>query len=138
MNPGLPNLARRDAPPDELRAVDERVVLELEAAGIEAKGFEVFRGRGEVPTKFIGQLCGWGFTRAWRYWVADGPGVPPARAEEFHRTWGREVRVDGHCGCPSPLEWFHGFAVGTYHVDTLEGLVAFAALLRSIDTRIKT
>jgi hypothetical protein len=91
----------------------------------------------EVPTKVIGGLCGWKFERAWYYWVATGPGIPADKAEEFHAQWGKSCRVNGDCGCPSPLEVFHGFGVGCYHIDTQEGLVAFAQLLRSIDVRTK-
>lgn len=125
------NLATTDDPLNYQR-VDDAVLEELVEAGIKAAGFESFRHNREVPTKYMGELCMWGFKRAWRYWVADGPGVPADKAEEFHKTWGQVVRVDGHCGCPSPLGWFHGFAVGRYHIDSQEGLNAFADLLKSI------
>jgi len=129
----LPNLARREGDSSTWPEVDGQVLTELNAAGIEVGGpFEWHRKRGEVPTAYLGSLCGWGFTRLWYYWAAEGPGIPADRAEPFHIAWGREVRVDGHCGCPSPLEWFKGFAVGCYHIDTLDGLVAFADLLRAI------
>jgi hypothetical protein len=136
LNLGLPNLARRQEShkdPYVYIPVDETVASELEAAGIEAHGFEVMRGhQSEVPTKFVGIHCMWTFKRAWRYYVATGPGIPPRAAEEFYKTWGAEVRVDGHgCG-PSPREYFKGFAVGMYHIDTLAGLIAFAKLLSSI------
>lgn len=129
----FPNLARAKEDIESWTEVDEQVLKELKEAGIEySAAFEFLRNRGEVPTAYVGYLCLWGFERSWYYWVAKGPGVPPDRAEEFHKKWGREVRVDGHCGCPSPLEWHRGFAVGTYHIDTQEGLNAFADLLGSI------
>ena len=134
----FPNLARSKAALDDLsihEQVDRQVIDELTAAGIKAEGLEPLRGSlgtREVPTKQFGSLCGWGFQRAWYYWIAEGPGIPPDLAEYFHRQWGRDVRVAGHCGCPSPLEWHHGFAVGMYHIDTQDGLNAFAELLRSI------
>lgn len=87
---------------------------------------------GEVPTSILGLQSKWSFQRAWAYWVAKGPGIPSEIAEEFHKTWGQQVRVDGHCGCPSPLEWFEGFGVDSYHIDTQEGLNAFVALLKTI------
>jgi adenosyl cobinamide kinase/adenosyl cobinamide phosphate guanylyltransferase len=43
--------------------------------------------------------------------------------------------VDGHCGCPSPREWHHGFAVGLYHVDTQEALNALADTIRRVHQR---
>jgi hypothetical protein len=132
-NPGrttFPNLARHhDGKPDP--EVEEVIRQELASAGIESHSLPRTI-RGEVPTYLVGELCLWGFTRAWYYWVAEGPGIPPDVAQEFWKGWGKEVRTDGHCGCPSPLEWKHGFAIGSYHIDTLEGLAAFAQLLKSI------
>ena len=86
----------------------------------------------EVPTNIFGFWKHWKFERSWYYYRADGAGIPPDLAEEFHKTWGRQVRVSGHCGCPSPLEWYEGFAVDSYHIDTQEGLNAFVALLNQI------
>jgi len=132
----FPNLARgKEAleKPAVYGPIDETVLAELAAAGIKAEGLEYLRGNlGEVPTQYVGSLCLWTFKRAWYYWVAEGPGVPPAKAEPFHQTWGKQVRVAGHCGCPSPREIHRGFAVGLYHIDSQEGLNAFAELLRSI------
>lgn len=134
----FPNLARRygdDAKVDEITfaEVDRFVSSELSIAGIERHGiFEIHTSNGEVPTKYFGSLCRWSFRRAWYYWIAEGPGIPPDIAEVFNQTWGQQCRVDGHCGCPSPREWFHGFSVGRYHIDTQRGLNAFADLLRSI------
>lgn len=147
-NPGktkFPNLARRrpdleTVTPAEIGGwacvcgeVDAQVLKELKEAGITPEGpAEFLRTMREVPAAYVGNHCRWGFRRAWYYWVAEGPGVPADKAEEFHKVWGTQVRVDGHCGCPSPLEWHHGFAVGMYHIDTPAGLAAFASLLRSI------
>jgi hypothetical protein len=86
-------------------------------------------GFPEVPTSLVAFYNGWTFERAWYYYRAKGDGIPPDIAEEFHQTWGRQVRVEGHCGCPSPLEWCQGFAVGSYHIDTPAGLKAFIGLL---------
>lgn len=86
----------------------------------------------EVPSSIFAAKYGWKFERQWYYYSAKGPGIPPEKAEEFHREWGTQVRVEGHGGCPSPLEYCHGFAVSSYHIDTQEGLNAFVKLLASI------
>ena len=147
MNPGakvFPNLARHiDAFSQEdaekvFSEVDAIVRAELEQAGATDSNCLNLNFRslaGEVPTKYIGFAHGWKFQRAWYYYVASGPGIPPNQAEEFHQKWGTQVRVEGHCGCPSPIEYCHGFAVGSYHIDTQEGLNAFVKLLAEIDTR---
>lgn len=140
------NLARH---PGEAQSVfdevDAQVFKELTEAGADHEGCLKFdMGRKiangaykEVPTKHIGLAHGWKFERRWYYYAAEGPGIPPNMAEEFHQKWGTQVRVEGHCGCPSPIEYCHGFAVGAYHIDTQEGLNAFVALLAQIDTRKK-
>lgn len=87
---------------------------------------------GEVKTSITGFLYGWKFERAWYYWTATGPGIPPDAAMKLHETHGKDVRVAGHCGCPSPLEWYKGMAVPNYHIDTPDGLKALADLIRSI------
>lgn len=112
--------------------VDDKIATELETAGIKIVRMpESWRAR-EVETVIAGELNQWGFQRAWYYWVCEGPGIPPDIAEELHKEFGQKVRVSGHCGCPSPLEWYHGFAVGLYHVDTQRGLNALADVLRKI------
>lgn len=148
----FPNLARRVNWEDKsaegignraviFGEVDAQCLRELGAAGVKHEPEEPadwLREKREVPFGYIGTLCGWSFRRAWYYWVAEGPGVPADKAQAFHETWGQQVRVDGHCGCPSPLEWHHGFAVGMYHIDTQEGLNAFAGLLRSIYVEVQS
>lgn len=128
--------------------VDAVCAAELAEAGISCDGFESFRKTGngcynEVPTKWMGCLAGWGFRRSWYYWRADGPGIPPDRAEELHKEFGTQCRVAGHAGCPSPRDWYNGFAVGNYHIDTQAGLNALAKLIidiyivDSVDLRCK-
>jgi hypothetical protein len=129
---GFPNLACRDQGEAMVNAVTSTCRAELEAAGIPTHTFGTLLGKSEVPSKCIGTLSGWSFKRAWYYWVAEGPGLPPEAAERLHGTHGRQVRVEGHCGYPSPLEWAHGFAIGSYHVDTPDGLKALADALASI------
>jgi hypothetical protein len=131
------NLARHQGDHNDPRVyapVDEQVKREIDAAGLDYHDFFKFnRGRqSEVPTMYLGHSCGWGFKRAWRYWVAEGPGIPPDKADEFHARWGRVVRVLGDGPGRSPRELCHGFAVGSYHIDTQEGLNAFVVLLKSI------
>lgn len=129
----FPNLARgHKAKPEDYPEVDETVRKELAEAGIEVSDYRNFE-QGEVPTSFYsGNAHRWQFRRAWYYYVAKGDGIPAYKAEEFHKKWGTQVRVAGHCGCPSPLEWYEGFAVDCYHIDTQEGLNAFVALLATI------
>jgi hypothetical protein len=120
---GFPNTAGQ-------KNIDDALTAELETAGIDVCRFEFLRdGKREVDTAIAGFLCGWSFRRAWYYWVATGPGLPPSYATPLHEANGQEVRVEGHCGCPSPLEWCKGFAVGSYHIDTPTGLKALADTL---------
>jgi len=111
---------------------DDEIATELRTAGIEVLHHEFSRDQEEVRTSVRGSLHGWFFVRAWYYWTARGPGIPPKYADELHERCGKEVRVDGHCGCPSPQEWFKGFAVGQYHVDSQEGLNALADTIRKV------
>ncbi len=113
---------------------DDEITKELQIAGIEVKKLpEYFRdNHPEMRTIIIGQLGQWGFERAWYYWVAKGPGIPPEYANKLHEKHGKDVRVNGHCCCPSPEEQFKGFAVGLYHVDSQEGLNALADTIRFI------
>lgn len=128
----MQNLACRDPSPADLDRVTAVCRAELEAAGIKVTEMDFLAEGREVPSRAAGSLAMWHFRRAWYYWVAEGPGIPPDVAEKLHAAHGKDVRVDGHCGCPSPSEWFKGFAVGHYHVDTQEGLNALADVLRSI------
>lgn len=125
---------------------DEILRDELKAAGIptlqEDAGREpeylagmLRRSSGEVKTSVMGVLHGWSFKRAWYYWMAEGPGIEVVAAEALHASHGRSVRVAGHCGCPSPTEWYKGLAVGDYHVDTPDGLKALADTIKGIVAR---
>lgn len=110
---------------------DADLEAELKEAGITPHHLPELLRRGEVQSVVVGSLGPWGFRRAWRYWVADGPGIPPKQAEILHITHGTQVRVEGHCECPPP-SYCQGFAVGMYHVDTREGLKALATMIKSI------
>jgi hypothetical protein len=114
--------------------IDFEVSEELKAAGIKV-GYLTEAERqsaGEVKTIVVGDLHCWTFKRLWYYWVARGPGIPVEQAEVLHEKFGQEVRVDGHCGCPSPREWFKGYPCTCYHVDTEEGLKALADAIKGI------
>lgn len=122
----------------EPERVDAVLSAELTAAGIPIERFpECMReSSGHEPRSVIhGNLFGWFFTRAWYYWIAKGPGIPLDDAMELHEAHGTSVRVDGHCGCSSPLDHFDGFACGSYHVDNQEGLNALAETIRRVKAR---
>jgi len=120
--------------------VDDLLKKELIDAGIKPETWDFLKDKGEVNSSIRGTLCpapdmprcGWVFERRWYYWVAEGLGIPPEYAEKLHKTHGQVVRVEGHCGCPSPLEYNKGFAVGLYHVDTPEGLKALADTIKQV------
>lgn len=115
------------------QALDDELAAELDAAGIEVHRYDFLKnGRSEVDTAIVGTLHGWKFERAWYYWRAAGPGIEVAAAEWLHAEHGRDVRVDGHCDCPSPREWFKGLAVGSYHVDTPASLKALADTIKEL------
>ncbi len=117
----------------EPKRVDVILADELSAAGIEVQTCELLRSTsGEPYTVVSGSLYRWGFHRAWYYWIARGPGIPLEDAMALHAEHGTSVRVEGHCGCPSPLGYLHGFAVGSYHVDNAEGLTALAKTIQSV------
>ena len=116
---------------DETCDIDIR--QELEAAGITVKTVERPR-RSEVPYTLVGELGGWSFQRAWYYWIANAPegkGIPENSAEELNRDWRKEVRVVGFAGGTDVQKWLssHG-TIDKYHIDTQEGLNAFADLVR--------
>lgn len=108
---------------------------ELEAAGISfEKAPEFMRkkmGSREVDTVVIGSHLGWSFERSWYYWIAQGPGIPYEFAKELDNQYGGEARVSGCAGGQAP-EDFKGFAIGSYHIDTPEGLLAFRETLDKV------
>jgi hypothetical protein len=122
--------------------IDDALYKELEDAGISAKKkpkFMMEDDTREVKTSYYGEITAkdmprisWYFERAWYYWVAKGPGIPPEYAERLFKTHGTVARVEGHCGCENPLEYNRGFAVELYHVDTAEGLKALSDIIKEI------
>ena len=105
---------------------DIEIKQELEIAKIPIHEFS-FELRGEVPSKILGFLDGWKFERAWYYWVVTSEKnlLLFKYADPLHKKYGKAVRVDGHCGCPSPREWHsdpYYLGVSSYHVDSQLGL----------------
>lgn len=116
----------------------ETAKIELCAAGIEPVTTDP--GRREVPSKIAGRLGAFTFTRAWYYWVAEGPmPLEAARSLYAHPVGRADVRVAGHCGCPAPDEWVTwrdgAPVVDAYHIDSLEGLRLFADTVRCLGGR---
>jgi len=130
----FPNLAGlgREFP----EVADKKVTEELTAAGIApVVNSHVYRRRNEPQTAVSGELHGWKFDRAWYYWTArtEGRGLPFAKAMALHAVQGKSVRVNGHCGCPSPEEQNgKGQPVVSYHVDNQAGLNALAQAIREV------
>ena len=121
------------------KGCDVYLRAELEAAGIKVVPYRALKEyeprHSEVPADVIGELNGWKFVRAWYYWVARGPAIPFELAGPLHETHGQEVRVAGHCGCPSPREWYgesNPDGVPDYHVDSQAGLNALAAVIQQL------
>lgn len=113
--------------------IDDVLAQELEAAGIRVLRLQSLKdGRKEVNTAVRGECCGWSFARAWYYWIAEGPGIPPVYADRLYEQQPRSVRADGHAGCLSPRELKKGFACDFYHIDTPDGLKALADMLKEI------
>lgn len=112
-------------------ALDRELIIELTAAGVEHFVLP-YRHDGEVKSRALGTLHGWKFTRAWYYWVAEGPGIPHEVATELYHSHGKEARVAGDCACRPPELWYHGLGVGMYHVDTPEGLKALADAIKKV------
>lgn len=124
---------------------DPFVELELKLAGIKIFKKEI---TSEVPTTFYGRLNGFIFHRAWYYWIVEGLVPLNLAIELYENPIGRKtVRVEGHCGCPSPIEFgiqkylntktnkFEEF-ISTYHIDSIEGLKLFTKTIKTIKTEL--
>ena len=84
---------------------DEHIIEELTLAGVNIVRLEK-RTEGEVATTVKGQLGEFIFSRAWYYWVVSGL-IPLSVAQEMyaHPRGVKDIRVNGHCGCPPPEKW---------------------------------
>ena len=119
----------------EPERVDSILTAELRTAGIDV--IEMVERYGEPQSVIAGELRGWKFRRAWYYWMADGPGIPFEAATKLHEAHGKSVRVEGHCGCPSPAEFTGvGNPVTSYHVDNQDGLNALADAIRALSPEV--
>lgn len=119
---------------------NEQAMKEMEEAGLKTTmQFEGYQETNECKLRITGSLGPWIFTRSWYYWVAKGPGINIEQAIQLNEKYRTVVRADGYADGIEDL-WEHckGFAVGTYHIDTQEGLNAFAELLRKIMKNAKT
>jgi hypothetical protein len=75
--------------------------------------------KGEVPSRIRGQLKDFVFEREWYYYVVVGVMPLEVALALYEDPLGRDdVRVGGHCGCPSPLEY------GTTFLDA-DGLMLY-------------
>lgn len=101
---------------------------EMAKAGIEPKAHYLHTGKGEVPADVGGVVHSCYFTRAWSYWTVVCH-MPMHLAREMYYENGKigryQIRVAGHCGCPPPEHYSERDAIGSYHIDTIEGLTLF-------------
>jgi len=116
-----------------LSGVDEQVKGELQAAEIDIQEFPV-TVPGEVQTSVFGTLHSWRFTRAWRYWACQGPGLDLAYANWLHVMAGNSARVGGDCTAPAPIDVYKGLGCGVYHCDTPFSL---RMLVRAINSQVR-
>lgn len=89
---------------------DAYIIHELIDARIDAISLPI-SSHPEVKSLYEGQLLGWKFRRQWYYWSAscEDPfkyGLDLKYASPLHALIGKEVRLAGHCGCPSPDDGF--------------------------------
>lgn len=86
------------------KGCDVIIIGELDLAGIPFVELNE-RRNSEVPAKYIGNLNGFTFIRAWYYWVVGGY-MPLLYAKELYEKYkDLNIRVAGHCGNPPPEEW---------------------------------
>ncbi len=82
---------------------DTHIERELTRCGIEVVRGE--RSANEVAASITGKLGAFTFRRAWYYWVVEGPMPLTAARKLYDDPVGRtDIRVNGHCACPSPDE----------------------------------
>lgn len=99
--PCFPNLAGKK--PED---TDRYIAQELEVAGIPYRVKAEVDPHPEVHTRIVADLPGFTLVRCWYYWAVRG-NVPLKVAVVLNDAapWRqKEIRVDGHCGCPNPIE----------------------------------
>jgi hypothetical protein len=89
---------------------DSAIIEELIKAGINPVSLEK-SNHPEVKSLYKGELLGWTFSRQWYYWSAScenkfKDGLDIKYASPLHAIVGEEVRLAGHCCCPSPDDGF--------------------------------
>lgn len=75
---------------------DDIVRHELLAAGINVIELEP-DSHAEVKTKYIGELNGFRFRRAWRYWVCEGNMPLDVAKRLYAKHKDLQIRAGGHC-----------------------------------------
>ena len=96
-----------------------------------------FMKRRGLTIEIISKFSSFTFERAWTYWMVEGY-VPLNIAVEMYADPNgvKDIRANGHCGCPPPSEQLvqHKVCgmdvVGGYHIDTQEGLNYFVETLK--------
>lgn len=82
---------------------DKIIREELNLAGI--KIVSIGKTNKEVPASIIGKCNNFIFHRAWYYWVVEGY-MPLEIANYLYDNYKHlNIRVEGHCGNPSPEGW---------------------------------
>lgn len=88
---------------------DDVINEELSQAGVPIIEVPRDEVHSEVPYTLEGQMRGFKFRRAWRYWVVEGRVPIEAARELYENPVGRKaVRAGGDCTCPEPetqAEW---------------------------------
>lgn len=102
--------------PDErtIKLTSETVRLELVAAGVTPVECELDMRHNEVPSTYTGKIGHFTFRRLWYYYSVRGPFIVDVAQEywENNQLWKKDVRADGHCGCPPPNEWCRWWVEG--------------------------
>lgn len=85
------------------KSSDSYIENELKRCGINIIKCE--KSSGEVGYSIHGKLDHVTFNRAWRYYIVKGK-IPLEVANKLYENeiGKSDIRVNGHCGCPPPLE----------------------------------
>jgi len=115
---------------------DVYIRQELEEAGIEVE--EIKKIHTRIPSSLIGKIGAWTLWRrrvSWRASACVGDGIPKEYAEDLNDYYFEVIRVGGMSdGCEVHEYASDRGTIGRYHIDTQEGLNAFADLVRHLDT----
>lgn len=91
----------------------------------------------EVPWSITGKLGPFIFTRAWRYWIVEGL-VPLAVAQELYGdpVGVTDIRVAGHCGCPSPEEYDNLYTADGHRVIEASERPKLEAFMKEVESAL--